>query len=218
MAASEISATASFGSLRPDSDVVDLNAVSEATEYECRLFDPKRRMRSFQGLFAINACRHIFAPRCDTECVPSVAIELRLLLRQRFIRVFFPAILVDMLEYLPGFRGHNEREKMAFFLEFAASRIEAEMKRLATVDNRAVFLASMRQSQSPVIATMLDWEFNDLIGGDAEILEAFSCVEVPEPDEFRIPRNLRANRLVVVQLHAQFTPSPEGHPSIGTSV
>ena len=48
-------------------------------------------------------------------------------------------------------------------------------------DNKSLLKAALVRNHVQIVATLSKWEFNDLIGGDAELLEFFTRIELEEP-------------------------------------
>jgi ATP-dependent Clp protease ATP-binding subunit ClpA len=59
--------------------------------------------------------------------------------------------------------------------------LAALLRRPSGEDNKQVFKAALARSDLHVIGILSKWEFNDLIGSDAEMLEYFTRIELEEP-------------------------------------
>lgn len=58
-------------------------------------------------------------------------------------------------------------------------------------DNKMLLKAALARTDVQIVATLSKWEFNDLIGSDAELLEYFTRIELEEPHGEMLPPIVR---------------------------
>lgn len=75
------------------------------------------------------------------------------------------------------------------------------LKRPGGEDNKQVFKAALARPDLQVVAILSKWEFNDLIGTDAELMEYFTRIEIEEPHGEPLTRIVQA---IAAQLEQEF--------------
>lgn len=59
--------------------------------------------------------------------------------------------------------------------------LAALLRRTGGEDNKPILKAALARPDLQIVAVMSKWEFNDLVGSDAELLEYFTRIELEEP-------------------------------------
>ena len=79
--------------------------------------------------------------------------------------------------------------------------LAALLRRPGGEDNKQVFKAALARPELQVVAILSKWEFNDLLGSDAELMEYFTRIEIEEPHGDALVRIVHA---IAAQLELEF--------------
>lgn len=75
------------------------------------------------------------------------------------------------------------------------------LRRIGGEDNKSLLKSALAQPGRQVIAVLSKWEFNDLIGNDADMLELFTRIELEEPHGETLVEIVRQ---IAIQLEMEF--------------